>query len=99
MASVAPSRDPSLDAEWEEWKRKFEKTYSQDEEGYRRALWEANKKKIDEHNAEYEQGKVSYSMGLNQFSDMTNEESNKICCGRMKYTEEPPKFENLEENR
>lgn len=28
MASAAHSRDPSLDAEWEEWKKKFEKTYS-----------------------------------------------------------------------
>lgn len=28
MASAAPSPDPSLDAEWEEWKKKFGKTYS-----------------------------------------------------------------------
>lgn len=28
MASAALSPDPSLDAEWEEWKMKFEKTYS-----------------------------------------------------------------------
>lgn len=29
MASASPSPDPSLDAEWQEWKRKYEKTYSQ----------------------------------------------------------------------
>ncbi|CAO2596382.1 Protein CTLA-2-beta [Lemmus lemmus] len=73
MASAAHSRDPSLDAEWEEWKKKFEKTYSPDEEGHRRALWEENKKIIEKHNAEYEQGKTSYTMGLNQFSDMDEE--------------------------
>ncbi|KAK7812022.1 LOW QUALITY PROTEIN: hypothetical protein U0070_018582 [Myodes glareolus] len=73
MASAAHSRDPSLDAEWEEWKKKFEKTYSPNEEGHRRALWEENKKIIEKHNAEYEQGKTSYTMGLNQFSDMVSE--------------------------
>ncbi|XP_040612161.1 protein CTLA-2-beta [Mesocricetus auratus] len=98
MASVAPSRDPSLDAEWEEWKRKFEKTYSQDEEGHRRALWEEKKKKIDKHNVEYEQGKVSYSLRLNQFSDMTDEEFKGNCCGLLVDTEESPKSENLKVN-
>ncbi|XP_040612162.1 protein CTLA-2-beta-like [Mesocricetus auratus] len=98
MASVAPSRDPSLDAEWEEWKRKFEKTYSQDEEGHRRALWEASKKEIDKHNVEYEQGKVSYSMSLNQFSDMTHEEFKSKCCGFPGNTGESPKSENLKVN-
>ena len=28
LASAAPTPDYSLDAEWEEWKRSFEKTYS-----------------------------------------------------------------------
>ncbi|XP_059118318.1 trophoblast-specific protein alpha-like [Peromyscus eremicus] len=28
MASAAPPRDPSLDAEWEEWKMNFKKSYS-----------------------------------------------------------------------
>lgn len=29
MASASPCPDPNLDAEWEEWKREFKKTYSQ----------------------------------------------------------------------
>lgn len=98
MASAAHSRDPSLDAEWEEWKKKFEKTYSPDEEGHRRALWEENKKIIEKHNAEYEQGKTSYTMGLNQFSDMTNEEFRTSCCGRPKFTQDLSKSETVEEN-
>ncbi|XP_055485245.1 protein CTLA-2-beta-like [Psammomys obesus] len=75
MASASSqSSDPSLDVEWQEWKMKHKKTYSQDEEGHRRMVWEENKKKIEEHNAEYEEGKASFCMGLNEFSDLTNDE-------------------------
>ncbi|XP_040611172.1 protein CTLA-2-beta-like [Mesocricetus auratus] len=74
MASASPTPDPGLEAEWEEWKRKYEKTYSQDEEGHRRTVWEENKKKIEEHNAEYEEGRTGFCMGLNEFSDLTNDE-------------------------
>ncbi|CAH6796006.1 Ctla2a [Phodopus roborovskii] len=88
MASTAPPPDPSLDAEWEEWKTKFEKSYSPDEEKYRRSVWEEEKKKIEEHNSEYEQGKTSFSEGLNEFSDMTYEEFRKTCCGNLLWTEE-----------
>ncbi|XP_051007094.1 protein CTLA-2-beta-like [Acomys russatus] len=71
MASAASSSsDPSLDAEWEEWKMKYNKKYSPEVEGYRRAVWEENKKMIEQHNADYEQGKTSFMMGLNHFSDM-----------------------------
>ncbi|EGW06749.1 Protein CTLA-2-beta [Cricetulus griseus] len=97
MASVAPSRDPRLDAEWEEWKKEFGKTYSPDEEGHRRALWEKSKELVEKHNVEYEQGRSSYSLGLNEFSDLTDEEHRKYCLGKMKYTEESPTSENVEE--
>lgn len=48
-------------------------TRFQDEEAHRRAVWEENKKKIEAHNADYEQGKSSFSMGLNEFSDLVSE--------------------------
>ncbi|XP_041501010.1 protein CTLA-2-beta-like [Microtus oregoni] len=88
MASTAPSPDPSLDAEWEEWKMKYEKTYCQDEEKYRRTLWEEEKKKIDEHNAEYGQDQTGIYASLNGFSDMTYEEFRKVCCGNLMWAEE-----------
>ncbi|XP_036044613.1 protein CTLA-2-beta-like isoform X2 [Onychomys torridus] len=78
MASAAPSCDPSLDAEWEEWKMNFKKSYSPDEEGHGRAVWEKNKKFIEKHNADYEQGKTGFIMGLNGFSDMEAEEKLKF---------------------
>ncbi|OBS75967.1 hypothetical protein A6R68_17582, partial [Neotoma lepida] len=84
-ANLSP--DPSLDAEWEEWKINFEKTYSPDEERYRRTVWEEEeKKKIEEHNTEYQQDKMSFYVGLNEFSDMTYEEFRKICCGNLVWT-------------
>ncbi|XP_028749503.1 protein CTLA-2-beta-like isoform X1 [Peromyscus leucopus] len=98
MASAAPPRDPSLDAEWEEWKMNFKKSYSPDEEGHRRAMWEKNKKIVDNHNADYEQGKTSFTMGLNGFSDMTDEEFRTNCLGKSKSPEDLPKSKTLEEN-
>uniref|UniRef100_A0A286YDU1 Predicted gene, 49392 n=1 Tax=Mus musculus TaxID=10090 RepID=A0A286YDU1_MOUSE len=73
MMSAAPSPDPSLDNEWKEWKTTFAKAYSLDEERHRRLMWEENKKKIEAHNADYERGKTSFYMGLNQFSDLVDE--------------------------
>lgn len=45
----------------------------QDEEKYRRTLWEEEKKKIDEHNAEYGQDQTGVYASLNEFSDMVTE--------------------------
>lgn len=45
----------------------------QDEEKYRRTLWVEEKKKIDEHNAEYGQDQTGVYASLNEFSDMVTE--------------------------
>ncbi|XP_012890376.1 PREDICTED: cathepsin L1-like [Dipodomys ordii] len=74
MASTAPTFDHSLDAQWEEWKMEYNKTYSSSEEGQRRAIWEKTVRMIELHNEEYSQGKHSFTMGLNQFADLTKEE-------------------------
>ncbi|KAL1784234.1 cathepsin J [Sigmodon hispidus] len=100
MASAAPLPDPNLDAEWEEWKMEFERTYSPEEEVHRRAVWEKNKEFIDKHNADYEQGKTSFSLGLNDFADKTSEEIKVFCCRNI-YSRERVKIvtsENGEEN-
>ncbi|XP_008824598.2 cathepsin J-like [Nannospalax galili] len=70
VVSAAPSLDPGLDAEWQEWKTNYKKTYSPDEEGHKRAVWESNRKMIQLHNEEYDQGKHSFTMELNAFADM-----------------------------
>ncbi|CAH6795882.1 cathepsin 8 [Phodopus roborovskii] len=78
VATALPSSDPSLDSEWQEWKIKYGKNYSLEEEGQRRTVWEENLKLVKQHNAEYNQGKKSFTMELNAFGDMTGEEFGKM---------------------
>lgn len=61
--------------EWESFKTKFEKTYAdQDEEQKRKVVYFENVKSIEEHNKKYDQGEVTWTMGVNQFSDLTKDE-------------------------
>ncbi|XP_039622702.1 protein CTLA-2-alpha-like [Polypterus senegalus] len=69
------TRDPSLDSAWEEWKIKFEKQYTtQEEESSRRLVWEDRLRWIEKHNKEYMEGKHSFTVGLNEFADKKREE-------------------------
>ena len=50
---------------------KFEKQYANaDDELFRRELWEKNVAEIDLHNKEFQEGKHTYTLGENKFSDM-----------------------------
>uniref|UniRef100_A0A8C5XCY0 Cathepsin L1 n=1 Tax=Microcebus murinus TaxID=30608 RepID=A0A8C5XCY0_MICMU len=51
------------------------------EEGWRRAVWKKNKKMIELHNQEYSQGKHGFTMAMNSFGDMTNEEFRQVMNG------------------
>lgn len=58
-----------------EFKLAHNKQYaSPKEEVYRRTVFFTNLNKINEHNKRFDQGLVSYKLGLNKFADMTNEE-------------------------
>jgi len=62
---------------FEDFKQKFGKSYqTKEEEEKRFGIFKQNIKTIDDHNAKYAAGKVSYSLGVNQFSDLTVEEAN-----------------------
>ncbi|XP_063039892.1 cystein proteinase inhibitor protein salarin-like [Engraulis encrasicolus] len=64
-----------LDREFQEWKFKFGKVYrSPGEEWKRKQIWTDTWDRIEAHNARFAQGLETWSMGLNQFSDMTSDE-------------------------
>ncbi|XP_047610758.1 procathepsin L [Phacochoerus africanus] len=81
IASAAPRHDHSLDADWYKWKATHRKLYGLNEEGWRRAIWEKNMKMIERHNWEHRQGKHGFTMAMNAFGDMTNEEFRKMMNG------------------
>lgn len=63
-----------LDGFWEEFKSVHNKLYDGQFEFVRRLIWESNLKFIQRHNMEYDMGKHSYSLGMNQFGDLTHDE-------------------------
>ncbi|XP_060702242.1 procathepsin L-like [Hemiscyllium ocellatum] len=71
----------TLDEDWKNWKSQHGKQYTKDEENYRRMIWEDNMKFIEQHNLEYSMGKHTFTVGMNQLGDMTNEEFNEIMNG------------------
>ncbi|CAO2596386.1 Cathepsin 7 [Lemmus lemmus] len=81
LASAAPTPDYSLDAEWEEWKRTYEKTYSQEEERHRRAIWEDNVKMIKLLSEENGLQMNNFTVEMNEFGDMTGEEMREMMKG------------------
>jgi len=61
--------DDSLISEWNAWKSEHVKVYANsEEEAYRLSIWLKNKQYIDENQGE------EYTLGLNLFSDLSNEE-------------------------
>uniref|UniRef100_A0A3Q2TT61 Cathepsin L1-like n=1 Tax=Fundulus heteroclitus TaxID=8078 RepID=A0A3Q2TT61_FUNHE len=80
-SAVLSSPDPQLDQHWELWMNRYNKTYQENEEGWRRMVWEKNLKKIELHNLEHSMGKHSYRLGMNHFADMTKEEFREIMHG------------------
>ncbi|XP_043935987.1 cathepsin S [Protopterus annectens] len=69
------TQNPSLDSQWQLWKKTHEKEYNnEDEELARRLTWEKNLRFINLHNLEYSKGMHSYQVAMNQFGDMTTEE-------------------------
>jgi len=73
-ASAGSLVNVKLNAEWSAYKNEHSKVYSKAEDLTRRVLWEQNLKVIAEHNALAAQGVHSYTLGMNKFGDMTNQE-------------------------
>jgi cathepsin L len=84
-ASVAAA---GIQSEWISFKLKFNKKYKDlTEDSKREKIFKINKDAFERHNELFRQGKVSYEKGLNEFSDMTDAELDRILNGhKMKTT-------------
>jgi len=72
---VLATAHPDYSDTWEEFKGKYNKEYDDaDEEDYRKNVWSSNVGFISSHNTEYEAGVHDFSVGENEFADMTPDE-------------------------
>uniref|UniRef100_UPI003018B44B procathepsin L isoform 6 precursor n=1 Tax=Mus musculus TaxID=10090 RepID=UPI003018B44B len=80
-ALATPKFDQTFSAEWHQWKSTHRRLYGTNEEEWRRAIWEKNMRMIQLHNGEYSNGQHGFSMEMNAFGDMTNEEFRQVVNG------------------
>ncbi|XP_072338895.1 cathepsin L2-like isoform X1 [Scyliorhinus torazame] len=66
--------DPTLDEAWFSWKSFHRKQYNKNAASYRRMVWDENMKYIAKHNLEHSMGKHTFTVGMNQFGDLTTKE-------------------------
>merc|ERR1712137_1036012 len=80
LAAVALAAHPThlseslYQSQFESFKATHEKTYSAAEEPFRYIIFKTNVDKINRHNAEHAAGKHTWTMAVNQFSDLTQHE-------------------------
>jgi len=61
--------------EWESFKATFNRKYSNPtEEAFRKKIFLNNLMAIDQQNQRYDEGKSTFTMGVNQFADLTTQE-------------------------
>jgi len=62
--------------EWEDWKAEHGRRYvvGSQEEMFRMKIWMDNKIKIEKHNKLFHEGKSTFTMAVNKFSDLLNTE-------------------------
>jgi cathepsin L len=73
--------DASLNHHWKLWKDTHNKRYSDAEEHLRRATWESNLKKVQEHNLQADLGVHTFWLGMNKFADLSITEFVKMMNG------------------
>jgi cathepsin L len=74
-ASAVRLPEDVIDREFNRFQREFGRQYNGvNEESYRRMIFEENINKIVGHNLEADNGRRSFRLAVNQFTDMTNDE-------------------------
>lgn len=75
-----------LDQIWASFKEEHGRTYEVEEEAERKKVFAENVKKIEIHNYLHSKGLKSYTLGINQFADMTTSEFRTLMNGYRKRT-------------
>ena len=71
VQSSSLSTDNLLDTKWAEFKKLHKKAYRHlKEEALRKKIWLDNLNYIEQHNLEAEDGKHTFTLGMNQFGDL-----------------------------
>lgn len=69
----------SLNSSWEMWKAEHSKVYpDQEEDAYRKSVWERTVQHVMKHNFEAFTGHHSFILGLNHLADLTTDEANEM---------------------
>uniref|UniRef100_A0A2D4MU12 Cathepsin L1-like n=1 Tax=Micrurus spixii TaxID=129469 RepID=A0A2D4MU12_9SAUR len=71
----------ALEGAWKGWKETHGKGYLEEEEAFRRTVWEKNLWRIERHNLEAARGKHSFQLAMNHLGDLTDEEFNQMLNG------------------
>jgi C1A family cysteine protease len=82
LVSLVTSSSPDLENEWSSFKQKHSKTYSNaTHEAQRKHIFNATLNKINKHNQEHALGLHTFTQGINEFSDLTQDEFNQQMKG------------------
>jgi len=81
LSQAKPFFDSDLDTYWHMFKQRHGKAYTLDEEPTRRFVWEKNIKYIHNHNLEADMGMHTFSLGMNEYGDLTDAEFNSMLKG------------------
>lgn len=80
--AVVGSQAFNLDTEWEMFKQQFEKNYfSEFEHDARKSIFAENLMKIHQHNMEESLGLHTFTLGVNEYADLSSEEFAKFYNG------------------
>ncbi|TGZ66241.1 hypothetical protein CRM22_005426 [Opisthorchis felineus] len=82
IASLGEHLNYTIHIAWEQFKRQFDRVYSDAEESSKRFnVFCENFLYVKRHNKAYEEGEESFKLGINQFADRTKEETWHACGG------------------
>nr|XP_060640943.1 procathepsin L-like isoform X3 [Anolis sagrei ordinatus] len=90
MASLSSAADLALEGAWRGWKGLHRKEYLEEEDAFRRSVWEKNWQRIAQHNMEASLGRHSFRLAMNHLGDLTDEEFNEKLNGF--YLDPAPKY-------